>query len=80
MVKWSLCDSWLKCITCAMWGSTCGVAEPLLQAELLLDTVVYCEVDCRWQWIGCSSCTGYAVTDVTAGNTSTICKVDIPML
>ena len=77
MVKWSLCDCWLKCITCAVWGNTCGVTEPLLQAELLLYTVVYCEVDRRWQWIGCIICNGYAVTNLTAGNTSTYCKVGI---
>ena len=28
-----------------MWRNTCGVAEPLLQAELLLYMVVYYEVD-----------------------------------
>ena len=41
-----------------MWRNTCGVAEPLLQAELLLYTVVYCEVDRLWQWIGCITCNG----------------------
>ena len=57
--------------TCAKWGNTYGVAEPLLQAKLLLYTVVYCEVDRRWQWIGWIVCNGYAVTNLTAGNTST---------
>ena len=52
-----------------MWGSTCDVPEPLLQAELLLYTVVYCEVDRRWQWIGCISCTGYAVLQATLVHT-----------
>ena len=52
----------------------CGVAEPLLQAELLLYTVVYCELDHRWHWIGCITCNAYAVTNVTACNTSTYCE------
>ena len=51
-----------------MCGSTYGVAEPLLQAEVLLYTVVYCELDRRWHWIGCITCNGYVVTNVTAGN------------
>ena len=44
------------------WGNTCDVAESLLQAELLLYTVVYCELDHRWHWVGCITCNGYAVT------------------
>ena len=28
-----------------MCGNTYGIAEPLLQAELLLYTVMYCELD-----------------------------------
>ena len=47
-----------------MWRNTCGVAEPLLQAELLLYTVVYYEVYRLWQWIGCITCNGYAVTQI----------------
>ena len=51
-----------------MCGNTYGVAEPLLQAELLLYTVMYCELDRKWHWIGCITCNGYVVTNVTAGN------------
>ena len=108
MVKWSLCDTWVTCITCimcanicgytnsiaaktgtlescvgvlwqkvgcitcAMWRNTCGVAEPLLQAELLLYTVVYCEVDRLWQWVGCKSCNGHAVTQILLQATHTV--------
>ena len=55
-----------------MWRNTCGVAEPLLQAELLLYTVVNCEVDRLWQWIGCNTCNGYAVTQILLQATHTI--------
>ena len=54
-----------------MWRNTCGVAEPLLQAELLLYTVVYCEVEGLWQWIGCITCNGYAVTQILLQATHT---------
>ena len=55
-----------------MWRSTCGVAEPLLQAELLLYTVVYCEVGRLWQWIDCIACNGYAVTQILLQATHTV--------
>ena len=63
-----------------MWRNTCGVAEPLLQAELLLCTLVHCEVDHRWQWISCITCNGYAVTHLTAGNTErwAFCDSELP--
>ena len=55
-----------------MWRNTCGVAEPLLQAELLLYTVVYCEVDRLWRWNGCIACNGYAVTQILLQATHTV--------
>ena len=61
-------DKELAAVRCAMWRNTCDVAKPLLQAELLLYTVMYCELDRKWHWIGCITCNGYVVTNVTAGN------------
>ena len=70
-------DKELAAVRCAMWRNTCDVAKPLLQAGLLLYSLVHRQVDHRWQWIACITCNGYVVAHLTAGNTSTYCKVGI---